>query len=166
MSLITFTDKQAMGTQPSIPEVNKITDSNINEIKNVVNTNFELCDLKGNTVSKDFSVVSGSLSTNSWVNCASNLNVEVEKGEYLILTSVTLNGLGTGIATTNLTINGNRESYFSRSTVPLLNGLGSTANDIYYRVVSSTQTITFNIQAYVSAGCNVAIASMYLVRIK
>lgn len=38
MALITFADKQAMGTQPSIPEVNKITDSNVNEIKDAVNS--------------------------------------------------------------------------------------------------------------------------------
>ena len=36
---ITYSDKQAMGTQPSIPEINKITDSNMNEIKSVVNNN-------------------------------------------------------------------------------------------------------------------------------
>lgn len=39
MALITYADKQAMGTQPSIPEVNKVTDSNMNEIKSVVNAN-------------------------------------------------------------------------------------------------------------------------------
>lgn len=37
MALITFADKQAMGTQPTIPEVNKITDSNMNEIKTAIN---------------------------------------------------------------------------------------------------------------------------------
>lgn len=37
MALITYADKQAMGTQPSIPEVNKVTDSNMNEIKNGIN---------------------------------------------------------------------------------------------------------------------------------
>lgn len=37
MSLITYEDKQAIGTQPSIPEVNKVTADNMNEIKQVVN---------------------------------------------------------------------------------------------------------------------------------
>lgn len=37
MALITYTDKQAMGTQPSIPDVNKVTDSNMNEIKTAIN---------------------------------------------------------------------------------------------------------------------------------
>lgn len=37
MAMITYDDKQAMGTQPTIPEVNKVTDSDMNEIKNSVN---------------------------------------------------------------------------------------------------------------------------------
>lgn len=37
MALITYADKQAMGTQPSIPHVNKVTDSDMNEIKNGIN---------------------------------------------------------------------------------------------------------------------------------
>lgn len=36
---ITYSDKQAMGTQPSIPDINKVTDSDMNEIKDVVNNN-------------------------------------------------------------------------------------------------------------------------------
>lgn len=39
MTKITYSDKQAMGIQPSIPEVNKVTDSDMNEIKTVVNGN-------------------------------------------------------------------------------------------------------------------------------
>lgn len=37
MALITWADKQAMGTQPSIPDVNKIKDSDMNQIKSVIN---------------------------------------------------------------------------------------------------------------------------------
>ena len=40
MALITFDDKAALNVNPDIPEVNKITAQNINEIKNVVNTNY------------------------------------------------------------------------------------------------------------------------------
>ena len=36
---ITYSDKQAMGTQPSIPDVNKVTEDDMNEIKSVVNNN-------------------------------------------------------------------------------------------------------------------------------
>lgn len=37
MGVITYDDKQAMGTQPTIPDVNKVTADDMNEIKNVVN---------------------------------------------------------------------------------------------------------------------------------
>lgn len=37
MALITYADKQAMGTQPSIPDVNKVMDSDMNEIKTAIN---------------------------------------------------------------------------------------------------------------------------------
>lgn len=37
MALITYADKSAMGTQPTIPDVNKITDSDMNEIKAGIN---------------------------------------------------------------------------------------------------------------------------------
>lgn len=36
---ITYSDKQAMGTQPTIPDVNKVTDADMNEIKSVTNNN-------------------------------------------------------------------------------------------------------------------------------
>lgn len=39
MAMITYDDKQAMGTQPTIPEVNKVTDSDMNEIKTAINNN-------------------------------------------------------------------------------------------------------------------------------
>lgn len=37
MALITFDDKQAIGTQPSIPDVNKVMDTDINAIKTAIN---------------------------------------------------------------------------------------------------------------------------------
>lgn len=37
MALITYADKQPLGEQPSIPEVNKVTADNMNEIKNAIN---------------------------------------------------------------------------------------------------------------------------------
>ena len=37
MNLITFPDKTNMNTDPTIPETSKVTDSNINEIKNAIN---------------------------------------------------------------------------------------------------------------------------------
>lgn len=37
--MITFQDKVSLNTDPSIPEINKITDQNINDLKAGVNTN-------------------------------------------------------------------------------------------------------------------------------
>lgn len=37
MALITYADKQAMGTQPSIPNANKVMASDLNQIKNAIN---------------------------------------------------------------------------------------------------------------------------------
>ena len=39
MAQITFSDKTAMNVNPNIPDENKITDNDMNEIKNVVNAN-------------------------------------------------------------------------------------------------------------------------------
>lgn len=37
MNIITFPDKTNMNTDPTIPEASKVTDDNINEIKNAIN---------------------------------------------------------------------------------------------------------------------------------
>lgn len=44
MSLITWADKSAIGTQPTIPLVNKITDSDMNEIKTAINNSTNYSD--------------------------------------------------------------------------------------------------------------------------
>lgn len=41
MAKITFNDKSYINENADIPEVNKITDANINEIKSVVNSNYD-----------------------------------------------------------------------------------------------------------------------------
>lgn len=87
---ITYSDKQAMGTQPSIPDENKVTDSDMNEIKNVVNENANILE-ESNTYSTTEKVVgtwidgkpiyrkaysiSGSLVQNAWTTLTSLSNV-------------------------------------------------------------------------------------------
>lgn len=88
---ISFANKQAMGTQPTIPEANKITDSNVNEIKSVVNNNASsLTDLSkydttetvvgtwidGKPIYRRVYNQSGSMTTSSWVNFTSISNVD------------------------------------------------------------------------------------------
>ena len=91
MALITYADKQAMGTQPSIPEINKVTDSNMNEIKSVVNENANILE-ESNTYSTTEQVVgtwidnkpiyrkvysiNGTMAQNAWTTLASLSNVD------------------------------------------------------------------------------------------
>lgn len=90
MALITYADKQAMGTQPSIPEVNKVTDSNMNEIKSVVNANANYL-VDSTTYSTTETVVgtwlgkprygrvysiSGTMAQNAWTTLLSISNVD------------------------------------------------------------------------------------------
>lgn len=91
MALITYADKQAMGTQPSIPEINKVTDSNMNEIKSVVNGNANILE-ESNTYSTTEKVVgtwidnkpiyrkaysiSGTMAQNAWTTLTSLSNVD------------------------------------------------------------------------------------------
>lgn len=90
MALITYADKQAMGTQPSIPEVNKVTDSNMNEIKSVVNANANYL-VDSTTYSTTETVVgtwlgkprygrvyfiSGTMAQNAWTTLTSISNVD------------------------------------------------------------------------------------------
>lgn len=51
MALITYDDKQAMGIQPTIPAVNKVTDSDMNEIKAGINgsTTYSTSEIKCGT---------------------------------------------------------------------------------------------------------------------
>lgn len=90
MALITYADKQAMGTQPSIPEVNKVTDSNMNEIKSVVNANANYL-VDSTTYSTTETVVgtwlgkprygrvysiNGNMAQNAWTTLVSITNVD------------------------------------------------------------------------------------------
>lgn len=90
MALITYADKQAMGTQPSIPEVNKVTDSNMNEIKSVVNANANYL-VDSTTYSTTETIVgtwlgktrygrvysiSGTMAQNAWTTLLSISNVD------------------------------------------------------------------------------------------
>lgn len=87
---ITYSDKQAMGTQPSIPDINKVTDSDMNEIKNVVNENANILEesnaysttekvvgtwIDGKPIYRKAYSISGSLVQNAWTTLTSLSNV-------------------------------------------------------------------------------------------
>lgn len=74
MSKITFEDKVALNVNPDIADVNKVNDSDMNEIKNVVNTNDDNAGLLSNLNTTDKS---------SMVNAINEVNDnDVLKGTY------------------------------------------------------------------------------------
>lgn len=62
MALITYDDKEALNTNPDIPEKNKITDSDMNQIKSVVNENAIV------VVSTTITVPAGQTTGNNTIN--------------------------------------------------------------------------------------------------
>lgn len=93
MALITYADKQAMGTQPSIPDVNKVMDSDLNQIKIGINnsTTYSTSEIViGEWLGKPLyrKVINfGSLPNNTAKNVAhgiSNIGVVVRLGGYAV----------------------------------------------------------------------------------
>ena len=167
MALITYTDKQAIGTQPSIPDINKVTDSDMNEIKSVVNTNANELDSMGTTYQYYLTTVSGSLSPSSWTTaCTNYTTANLPSGTYLFICSITYTGSGTGIVSTDMVIDGSRKGNISRATAPLVNGLGSTTNASCVITFNSSATHTLNMSAYCSVACSPNNAYFEIIRLK
>lgn len=95
MPLITFTDKQTMNTNANVPAINKITSGNVNEIKNVVNTNWNIRQVATVGLSADVSMSTSSqyttLTLNSVIDATSNSNMTLESF------TTTTTGAGAGI---------------------------------------------------------------------
>lgn len=95
MPLITFTDKQTMNTNSSVPAINKITSGNVNEIKNVVNTNWNIRQVATAGLSSDVSMSTSSnyttLTLNNIIDATSNSGMTL--GSF----TTTTTGAGAGI---------------------------------------------------------------------
>lgn len=69
MAQITYTDKVALNVDPSVANINKVTDADMNEIKSVVNTNdTNVGDITTLTTSNKSSVVSATNEINARFN--------------------------------------------------------------------------------------------------
>lgn len=92
MRQITFQNKVNINTESSIPEINKITDNNMNEIKQVVNAN---------APAGVISMYGGSTAPNGWLICDGSA---VSRTTYSRLFSAigTTYGAGNGSTTFNL----------------------------------------------------------------
>jgi len=92
MAQITYNDKTALNTNPNVAEVNKVTDSNMNEIKNTVNTN---------TPVGSISLFAGTTAPSGWLICDGSA---VSRTTYANLFSVIGTTYGTGDGSTTFNI--------------------------------------------------------------
>lgn len=92
MAQITYNDKVALNENPSVAEINKVTDSNMNELKNTINTN---------TPVGSISLFAGTTAPTGWLICDGSA---VSRTTYANLFSVigTTYGEGNGTTTFNI----------------------------------------------------------------
>ena len=92
MAQITYDDKVALNENPSVAEINKVTDNNMNEIKNTINTN---------TPVGSISLFAGTTAPNGWLICDGSA---VSRTTYADLFAVigTTYGSGDGSTTFNI----------------------------------------------------------------
>ena len=92
MAQITYDDKVALNENPSVAEINKVTDNNMNEIKNAVNTN---------TPVGSISLFAGTTAPTGWLICDGSA---VSRTTYANLFSVIGTTYGTGDGSTTFNI--------------------------------------------------------------
>lgn len=92
MAQITYNNKVALNTNPNVAEINKVTDNNMNEIKNTVNTN---------TPVGSISLFAGTTAPNGWLICDGSA---VSRTDYANLFSVIGTTYGTGDGSTTFNI--------------------------------------------------------------
>lgn len=92
MAQITYEDKVALNENPSVADINKVTDDDMNEIKDTINTN---------TPVGSISLFAGSTAPNGWLICDGSA---VSRTTYADLFSVigTTYGSGDGSTTFNI----------------------------------------------------------------
>lgn len=105
---IQYKNKVAIDLDPSVPEVNKVTDGNMNEIKNVVNTNADLLDNIDETVTgfvSDVDTRLGNVETaiDNINNDIDNIETDVSNIQDTTYTKTEVNNLlGNKASTTSL----------------------------------------------------------------
>ena len=166
---ITYDDKSAMGTQPSIPNVNKVTDADMNEIKNVVNNNATVIGNLGSVTIIDFTEKTSTLPSGGWYSLGNvDESVTLEKGSYIVIASATLSpdGNNNGVATIDLYVDGARQGQPTRNTIPLASSYTCTANSTSTLIFNSNGSHTFNIHCYGSINYKVSHCQITLIKVK
>ena len=153
---ITYSDKQAMGTQPSIPDINKVTDSDMNEIKSVVNNNASELGAIGEIREYTLNRKTSTLSSGSWQEMVTSKTTDVlPAGTYLVLFKGVIGGT---TSTTNIISLepwlDNYGSAYNRLTIPVTS-LQSSFQVWRILTPQTDSTHTMTIKGYGSANFNV-----------
>lgn len=154
---ITYSDKQAMGTQPSIPDVNKVTDADMNEIKSVVNNNASEIGAIGEIREYTLNRKTTTLSGGSWQEMVTQVTTDViPAGTYLILFKGVIGGTtsDTNIISLEPWLD-NYGSAYNRTTIPMTQ---LTSAFQVWRILTpqTDSTHTMTIKGYGSSNFNVS----------
>lgn len=139
IKLVTFQDKANLNTNPQIPEINKVIDSNMNELKGVANTNANnIGNLENlNTTDKE-SLVEAINSSNHLIKdfvveldtdeiTIDNLNLEIGKNYKILLNGASSGGSGL----TNIILLPNGKTSYSVSRIAGLENNNGSINSLF-----------------------------------
>ena len=124
MAMITYDDKQAMGTQPTIPEVNKVTDSDMNEIKYSVNALYPVVLYNNPTGSNSTITLSDNVTNYSFIEIYYKSNDDYVDSKKL----VGANG-NTSLVAYQPNRSGDPEAYIKFRVISINNNTISTRQD-------------------------------------
>ena len=153
MAQITYDDKVALNENPSVAEINKVTDDNMNEIKNTINTN---------TPVGSISLFAGTTAPNGWLICDGSA---VSRTTYADLFAVigTTYGTGNGSTTFNIPNLKGRVPVGLNSNDTAFDTLGETGGEKEHRLtideMPSHNHSVNTIYPFVNGGNRTAVAN-------
>jgi hypothetical protein len=104
--------------------------------------------------------------TNQWSAIAENYTTPIiPAGRYLIAFRTTMLGAGGGVSTINPCLDGTRLHATLRTTIPIVNGLRSSAQSDVYRDFTEETTHTVNIDAYSNVGVTPENVEVWFIRL-
>lgn len=126
----------------------------------IVNGNINCASHKYQTDNEDlgktqsYSFTMQNTTSGSWQKCTNDITMTLKAGYYLIKYSIHLLGTGAGIATINGALDGTRQNASWRQTIPVANGLITSACVIVPHYFSTSTTHTFSCYTYNNVNCN------------